>query len=346
MKLRLRTTVVPGLEGAPATRLRRVARVNRLYPDTACFRLVGEIVLEDGKRPGMQPALTSVGYACPHPRAYVGQIFHHQCGTGLKSIHNTATYYMIMVPTPPGRFTGESAQVPFGACGPFLLQSTAKSEGSSIQFPPAPFTVEAIIRGNGVPGNPQVTAHHHVGFLHFWGRKSHADMQIPTPPLVDQIRRSRWMACIGHVIGWHPEGDGLPPTRGGKSHRCTDPIQLVGVQVVARGAGNGLWATRLPVLLEESKRAFDRFSGLDAGLNMEVAHQSRRGPFAFLVGQMVQFDAVPLGCLPTGQTHQIERRGELMRCFRQHFGLLRRRVKAEAYRSIHPSIIPYAVSFR
>jgi hypothetical protein len=131
------------------------------------------------------------------------------------------------------------------------------------------------------------------------------------------------------------KADRLPSAGRRHAHRLTLPVNLVGMQIVARRAGGSVRHPDLAPSLLQGEGALERFGSLDPRLDQQIRNERRVVRLRWLVGRVMQLDPVGDLLFPSHPADGVKGRREQAAGFYQQLGLCRGGGEVHAKRSSH-----------
>jgi hypothetical protein len=367
----LRATVRAMLITTRTTRLTGVAGVYLCDAYPSLLPLVGNEVVELGKRPTVQASFVInvlLALASSHFRgvADVGQIFEDESRACRCMLDKTFGEDVIAVPVEAQSAARQLLEMSFRAFCPFGLQLSLEAETTPFYFFPVTRAKKLPVRGDGWTVQTEVNADHCIVFGNIGFRNGYDNMQPVLPIAIAQISRSNGIAKVFGTVSGNGEGKKQPSLRARKVDVMGIPVQPVCVKIVADRTEFDLWTVdrvedrsglalleclsdslsimRFLLFLPGQCR-LDRFGSLGTGLDEQIAYQSRTGRFRVIIGSMMQLHPVFLLMLPPIGNNMIKSLSKLFQRLLKSLSLLRGGMQLYLDRSVHTRLIPYMSSF-
>jgi hypothetical protein len=313
------------LMSAFATSLARVSGVNEGHPHTQRFSLVGDKGPQLREAPTVQPSTLLL--AGLHTVADIGQILHDDGSTRRNAIYDTAGNDVVAITTEASLFATEDLQSASGRFSPFSLALSLLSEDTGFDVFPTSFAKELPFAGDGGAVDPKVNPNCYRVWSHNGSNGFDDDVQEESSVPVNKIGCTcgAFNGPQKHVWEMKRDRDFARGCR--EPGRCGLPIHLKCVDVVSRRASGRMRARCLAASFPASEHRLDRFRGLNASLNMQIAHKVWEFVFQTAISKMMQPDAVLFVGAPSSSANRVKRLGELPQRFEQNRCLLWRRIQ-------------------
>ena len=325
---------------AAATCLRGMPGVNPGH-HTAPFL---SLVLDEGTQLGEGPGVQTAGL-CPMPHLYSGpdvlEVLQHHHPTFRDGLDDLFREHVVAVATEAALLAAEFTQVALGGLGAPLLQGAAQLEPLGFDVAPAALTQEAVVAGHRRLRQAEVNPDHCITRHDFrrWNRDH--NVQPPSPVAKDQIRSIHGGSRVPLGVGGQVKVDSGTSTYGRQADLSPLPVHFEGVDVETGRAGQRVRAGHWAALPLKGEGTPDSLSGLDPGLDVEVAHQGRVLGFEAAVGLVVEPDPILHAVLPAVGRDGIEDSRELPGGLCQGGGLLTAGLQQGSHSALHESSIPY-----
>jgi hypothetical protein len=341
---RARTAVVAGDMPTGATGLRGMPGINPDHRATLFFGLVLDKRAQLGERPAVDTARL-LPLPLPDPTSDLGQVLDGNRRTSRRRLHHLLRQHVVTVAAEAALPALQLLEVAFGRLRARLLEFTLQAKPAGFNLPPTTLAEELRGARHCRLCQSEVNAHNSSGRGDFGSRHIQHHMEEPSPLPAEQVGRADLAATILCSLGRQREGDSGSSGGGRETDLARCPRELEGVDVEARRAGPALGTGNLVPFLGQSQRGLHSSGCLDTGLNVEVRDQVGQLRLQWIVGLVVEANAVLLSLLPAHAADVVKRLRELVGGPGKGLRLLGSRVKLQTNSSIHTNSIPYTASF-
>lgn len=324
-----------------------LARVSGVYPDNTTansLRLVFEERAELSERPCVDAPL-----GIPSGGLYAGsdvrEVFDNNGRSGFNSGENALAENVVAIASESLFASREASKMTLGRLRAFRLQISLKTEPAFAGFPPSALAVEPVVGCHGRAAHTEINTEGGAVIHKLHVGQFEDDVKGEAALPVNEVGGGRLVFRKGSGVFRQIESDVLPPVHGRHVHRPLAPIHLERVEVVARGANRGLWASDFTAILFQGESRLDGFRRFLTGLNVKVRNEVRKRGLTLPVGQLVERVGVPVGQTPAFSAHGVEGPRELTHGFKQAFSLFRGWFQRYSKRSVHTFILPYNGTF-
>ena len=300
----------------------------------------------------------SLPFALSQPSTFtdVAQVLDNNGSSRLDVLHNALGEDVIVVFSLPKQFARKVLQVPFSRPGTTFLQLSTEAEHAAFLFLPSPLTQKMAMACDGWAVQTQVHANHFTALRNGWSGNGDDDVEEITSPAHTQVSTTDLATNIRHGMLRNAERAFHTSCYCSKTGSGDLPLHAGGSSVIADTGDGALWATNrlelrgrlasfeslsyllgIPlfmVFLPRESRLHG-FSGFDTSGTHQLSRQVRELCTQWVVGLLMQFDAIAALRGKPDMGHLVEARGMLLKRSFEDASLLRRGIELYHRRSIH-----------
>ena len=311
-------------------------------------------------RPGMQPSvLRTVALTDVTPN--IIQVLKDEGSARTCGINYAPTQNVVAITTEAVDLPADAPEVALRGLGAFRLEFELESEVSRIDFPPAAFTEELVVREDCGADKPKVYTDNLTTIDIFHVRDRDNCVQ-PEPILTsDKVSRVESSSRVEDVliVGWYTNRKHLPSTscrkaNGGwslagylppSSIRAAGRQHAITAGIVTNRKKLRMWNGNTAAFALESQHRLHGFSGANSRGADKLRRQSWILSPQWVVSRFVQLHAVLLSMIPAVSRYCVETSGVLVQRVQQHWQLFGSWCDLESNRTLHAPIVSYAVRY-
>jgi len=264
------------------TTLGSVSRVDHHNPNTGGFSLVTDKLFKLGERPGMQAPPLSFSAFCV--LSDVSQVFKDERSAGFDGLNYFLGEYVIAGTAESGLVAFYLPQLAFGRFGSFLLALAFLIEDFGFSVFPAALAAELFVAGDSWTVDPEINTYGLFEFTDFWCRDIDDNVQPPAGVFHEQVGGAYFAGGHRFKIIWQNKGNIDSSLCCGKFDGACFPICFECVDVVTWRTEFRIRTRDVVTFFRKCKHRCKSFSGLDTGLDVQVADQIRHRIFKQPVG--------------------------------------------------------------